>query len=286
MLARLSATEAHPEQPPEQTGEISSGEAGGPENTTGMALESGAAGAPDASREAGGMRIKDRNAEAQISREQAVKEAREAGILGSALLRETMSSLVSTADLTSGFDDIDRRGALGGADGVGAGTFGMGVSGVGVGGGCLAPPCGIVGTGTRFLGPIGGRVAGDGYNLGGGHGTLRTHVALPPVYSTPTISNEGVDRAMIKRAIKQREAQISYCYEKELLARPGIGGEIKISFLIAPTGNVQSSTGTGFDPAVASCVAAVVQGISFPAVKNGTNVAVNYPFIFRTAGQR
>jgi hypothetical protein len=163
----------------------------------------------------------------------------------------------------------------------------MGVSGDGRGGNCYGPQCGIIGTGTRYMGTIGtGKFAGDGYWGGKGRdGKYRGHVALAPVIPTPTVLNDGIDRAMVKRYVKQREAQISYCYEKELLARPGIAGQVKIQFLISPNGTVQSSTGEGFDPEVATCVAGVIKNIAFPVSRNGAPVAVNYPFTFRTAGR-
>ena len=67
--------------------------------------------------------------------------------------------------------------------------------------------------------------------------------------------------------------------------KANIAGEVKIQFMISPTGVVQSSTGAGFDGTVAGCVANVIGTIAFPAIKSGTPVTVNYPFIFRTAGR-
>jgi outer membrane biosynthesis protein TonB len=94
-----------------------------------------------------------------------------------------------------------------------------------------------------------------------------------------------IDKAIIRRYIKRHIDKIAYCYEKQLLASPGIGGAVAISFAIGPTGYVQSSTGKGFDGEVASCVAGVIKSISFPAPKNGGIVQVNYPFNFHAAGQ-
>ena len=47
----------------------------------------------------------------------------------------------------------------------------------------------------------------------------------------------------------------------------------------------QSSTGSGFDGEVASCVASVVKLIKFPRPTNGGIVQVNYPFTFHAAGR-
>jgi hypothetical protein len=59
---------------------------------------------------------------------------------------------------------------------------------------------------------------------------------------------------------------------------------VKTQFFITPNGNVASSVGSGVDPNVASCVAAVIKAIQFPKPKGGGGVQVNYPFTFRSAG--
>jgi hypothetical protein len=208
---------------------------------------------------------------------------------GRARLQDDITALTSNLKFSSGFDSMNQLGPVDGSTaGMGRGTFGMGVSGDGRGGGCFMPPCGIIGTGNRYTGTIGtGKYAGDGYKMGtGGNGGLRTHVAAAPIYSYPRGIPEGtIDKSIIKRHIKQREEQIGYCYQKELLARPKLEGTVTIQFLISSMGVVQSSIGDGFDPTVADCVAGVIKNISFPAPKNGGNVSVNYPFTFRRAGQ-
>jgi hypothetical protein len=59
-----------------------------------------------------------------------------------------------------------------------------------------------------------------------------------------------------------------------------------VTFLIGASGEVQTSTGTGFDRDVAGCVAAVIQTISFPRPGDGIGVQVNYPFHFHAAAAR
>ncbi len=284
ILSRLNASEtAPPEQKePEQD---SGGTEGESLQTTGMQLPEGGAGDPKQQKENGQLQIKKTDDTQKLAREEALERARNAGILGSYALRDSMHGMTSD-DFSSGFDTENQWGPLDGAPGAGRGTFGMGVNGTNRGGNCFAPPCGIIGTGPRYTGTIGtGKFAGDGYWAGkGGNGELRKHIAMAPIFSPPTIHNSGIDKAIIKRYIKQREAQISYCYEKELLARPGIAGEVMINFLISPRGDVQSSAGRGFDGKVAGCVANVIQNIAFPMSRDGAPVQVSYPFIFRPAG--
>jgi len=53
-----------------------------------------------------------------------------------------------------------------------------------------------------------------------------------------------------------------------------------VTFMISAAGAVQSTSATGFDPEVASCLAGVIKAIEFPATPDGTGVQVNYPFHF------
>ena len=56
-------------------------------------------------------------------------------------------------------------------------------------------------------------------------------------------------------------------------------------FFISPTGTVTTSTASGLDGAVASCVAGVIKNIEFPKPKGGGGVQVkSYPFEFRPSG--
>src|SRR5258706_7693673 len=99
----------------------------------------------------------------------------------------------------------------------------------------------------------------------------------------PTAAGD-LDKPIIRRYIKRNIQKIQYCYEKQLLVKPSLKGTINAQFFITPNGNVAQSTAAGFDPEVASCVAAVINGIEFPKPRGGSGVQVNYPFTFRPAG--
>src|SRR5690606_40815527 len=120
--------------------------------------------------------------------------------------------------------------------------------------------CGMLGTGNHY-GHIGlGKLGRDGYAGIGGRGPRgrdRTPAVPRATIGQPTGSGD-LDKAIVRRYIKRNVDKIAYCYEKELLARPGIAGTITVSFFIAPSGSVTSSVGTGFDATVANCVAGVV----------------------------
>ena len=97
--------------------------------------------------------------------------------------------------------------------------------------------------------------------------------------------SSGYDKTIVRRYIRRSIDKIAYCYNRQLLAHPGIEGEVQIRFFIAPTGAVERSSGTGFDPEVAGCIASVIQSVAFPRPGDGIGVEVNYPFQFHAAGR-
>jgi hypothetical protein len=140
--------------------------------------------------------------------------------------------------------------------------------------------------GTLGYGKIGlGKFGREGYDGPGGFGPgTRKHQATPPtVTMSQATSNGDLDPAIIRRYIKRNLEKVSYCYERHLMTHPGSEGSVKIQFLIAPNGTVQTSTGGGFNPEVANCVADVVSHIEFPKPNGGGAVQVNYPFTFHAA---
>ncbi|HTJ40824.1 MAG TPA: AgmX/PglI C-terminal domain-containing protein [Kofleriaceae bacterium] len=206
-------------------------------------------------------------------------DAGSAGILGTLQQQQggAFASLTGTGDISSGFDDTDIQGGLLGSD-AGSG-FGFGRSGFGPGGGGTG--WGTIGTG-RY-GTIGhGAGTGNGYGVGGGRGGMRGRSASVPTVRIGQANAVGdLDKAIIRRYIKRNIAKITYCYEKQLLAKPALEGTLSTQFFIRPDGNVADATASGVDPDVASCVADVIKSIQFPKPKGGGGVQVSYPFTFR-----
>jgi hypothetical protein len=162
----------------------------------------------------------------------------------------------------------------------------MGRNGFGGGGGCTHEPCGTIpGTGYGTIGL--GRHAGSEYGIGGGHGPGGGHhtVLIPQPVITGARDGGDLDKDIIRRYIKRQSSKLSYCYEKQLLAHPGMQGDITVQFFITPNGAVAGANARGFDTEVANCVAGVIGAIEFPAPKGGGGVQVNYPLTFHAAGQ-
>ena len=219
-----------------------------------MALDGGRAGARSARDVAESRSV---TGSSQLSRMQAVERARDAGTLGATRSAGgRFASLTGTGDISSGFADNNVYGGLLGAEGRAGGSS----RGFGAGAG------------------------GGGFVIGVGRGGMRARVATAPAVTIAAPVVQGsLDKMIIKRYIKRRLNEISYCYERELLAKPTLEGTLATQFLIAAGGKVQSVAATGVDEKVAKCVADVIKTIEFPTVVEGF-VQVNYPFHFRIAG--
>jgi hypothetical protein len=221
----------------------------------------------------------DDNGDPELSRQQAIDQAREAGIIGGTE-NGAFASLTGTGDISSGFDDTNIYGGLLGNDDTMTGGFGYGRSGFGPGGGGTG--WGTIGTG-RY-GTIGrGSGTGSGYGVGGRGGMRGRSAAVPTVSIGQPNAQGDLDKAIIRRYIKRNIQKIQYCYEKALLAKPKLAGTVQTQFFIKPDGTVANATASGVDPDVSNCLASVIKMIEFPKPKGGGGVQVNYPFTFRPA---
>lgn len=105
---------------------------------------------------------------------------------------------------------------------------------------------------------------------------------VPPSMSLRYETSDGdLDPAIIRRYVKRNVAKLQACYEKELIAKPAIGGTLKTSFTITAEGMVKGTRSEGFSEPVAACVTTVIDHIEFPKPKDGKEVKVEYRFEFR-----
>ncbi|HEY0192883.1 MAG TPA: FHA domain-containing protein, partial [Kofleriaceae bacterium] len=214
-----SAQDDPPPVKPEEKPDDGNNQSGG--TGTAMALDEGKMGKKDSDRAEGQYKMQKNSDDPQLARQQAIEQARTAGILGSSALTQggAFASLTGTGDISSGFDDSNVYGGLlGNEAGEMNGGFGYGRSGFGPGGGGTG--WGTIGTG-RY-GTIGhGSGTGDGYGVGGGRGGMRGRTAAVPTVSIGQPNSQGdLDKAIIRRYIKRNIQKIQYCYEKQLLAKP------------------------------------------------------------------
>jgi TonB family protein len=285
---RLTRVQSKPQEDPKQEEEqMDSGdeeESGG--TGTKMALEEGKMGKKESTRQSGQYAMKNNNASPQLAKQQAIDNARKAGVLG--LLQQqpggAFASLTGTADFSSGLDDRDVYGGLIGNEvGEMAGGWGYGLQGVGPGGGGTG--WGTIGTGRYGL--IGhGSGTGSGYGSGSGRGGMRGRKATAPAIRIGNASATGdLDKNIIRRYIRRKLPRIRYCYESRLAVKNDLSGTVVVQFQISPQGVVQGASAGGMgDKDVESCVADAIRSIQFPKPKGGGFVNVRYPFIFQPSG--
>jgi hypothetical protein len=228
----------------------------------------------------------------QMARQQAVEQARNAGILGTlASMTGSFNAPTSPygAATAVGADPMSALGAMMGTNiGENAGMGGLGLRGSGIGGGGMG--VGTIGAGGfGTIGHGGGTGTGSGYGRDVGGDLGARSGAVPRVVPAGNADVRGsLPADVIRRVIQRNIGQIRFCYEQGLHSRPDLSGRVGVRFIISPSGGVQTamvaSTTLG-DARVESCIAGAVRRLSFPAPDGGGVVIVTYPFMLNTSGQ-
>lgn len=211
-----------------------------------------------------------------------LKKARDTEIaMDSGIAAELMvSSPFGTGDTSVGSDVIHALGNLEGEGyGESRGLGGLGVSGAGRGGGGISERgIGLSDTGTAGRGGKGRGGKGYGKSAGDlGERRARVPKIIP---GRPTVRG-SLDKAIIRRVVRQHRREIKYCYESELQKNKNLAGTVKIKFTISASGSVISSrvsSSTLNNKKVERCMASKVKRWVFPEPKGGGIVIVNYPF--------
>jgi TonB family protein len=206
-----------------------------------------------------------------------------------------LAALGGLAKGTKGYEGLDMNsmknirsaGTGNGGGGIGA-TGSGGVKGLMPGSGLIAGSAGSGGRaesaggyGTRGTG--GGRAGYGKISLVGG----MSAVSLP-LDDEATVSG-GLTQDQIQAVINKNLGQVTYCYEKGLQAKPGIGGRVSVDFTIGSNGRIttlkigQSSMGSKF---VESCMLAKMKNWQFPRPVGKVNVDVLYPFELNRVSSR
>jgi TonB family protein len=170
---------------------------------------------------------------------------------------------------------VDVLGGLAGNEiGEAYGVAGLGIVGTGSGGGGTGEE--TIGFGS--FGTIG--QGGTGYGRGvGGLGGRRART--PEIVGGQATVRGSLDREIIRRIIRRHINEVRYCYEQELVKRPGLGGRVAVQFTIAATGQVIASTlqsSTLNNARVESCIVQAVRRWEFPKPQGGGIAIVSYPF--------
>lgn len=111
----------------------------------------------------------------------------------------------------------------------------------------------------------------------------RTGRTPPGVRILPPQTTGALSREDVRRTVRRHVNEVRFCYEQALTRRPDAEGRVAVSFVIAPSGAVQSASASSTlsDAQVGSCVANAVRTWTFPQAPSPTGVT--YPFMMQSA---
>ena len=99
---------------------------------------------------------------------------------------------------------------------------------------------------------------------------------------------EGLTKDEVGEVIHRHMSEVRYCYESAMLRTPDVEGKLVTNFTIGASGMVKSTeikSSTLPDPRLDDCILRRLVTWKFPNTKGGVDVAVSYPFIFKTLGR-
>ncbi|MFT3925957.1 MAG: AgmX/PglI C-terminal domain-containing protein [Myxococcales bacterium] len=239
--------------------------------------DEGKAGKPDSPKTDGRMAIPG-NATQRRPGAVSAESVKTAGILGALAASATPGPVSDVWNANAeGYDAVAAMGALFGSQiGDNAGFNGLGMRGTGRHGGGLVD--GAIGIGNLQTGELARGTPGS-HSLS----MRRRESVVPTLKMGPVEVRGSLSKEAIRRVIHRNLAQVRFCYEQALNARPDLSGRVAINFMIAPSGVVQNSAAgqsTLGSAEVDRCVADAVRRWTFPAPDGGGYVSVSYPFVF------
>jgi TonB family protein len=85
--------------------------------------------------------------------------------------------------------------------------------------------------------------------------------------------------------VAENRDKVRACYDAALATNPGIKGDLVISFVIDPEGNVKTAESNWSEsdlhvPELDTCAVEAVKTFKFPPSSRGLESKVNYPFNF------
>ena len=99
---------------------------------------------------------------------------------------------------------------------------------------------------------------------------------------------EGLTKDEVGEVIHRHMSEVRYCYESAMIRTPDIEGKLIVDFTIGGSGVVKTAEAkqsTLPDPRLDDCIIRRLMTWKFPNTKGGVDVAVSYPFIFKTLGR-
>jgi TonB family protein len=194
----------------------------------------------------------------------------------SGLLKGGMTKLLAQSEMLMGSDSSKAARRM---------LDGKAIAGI-----AAAPVTGLTGSKSVDVASMGGK--GDGKSVGYGQGQRAGVAGQGKGFVGLDIDGasveEGLSKDEVGRVIHAHMSEIRYCYESSMIRNADIEGKLLLDFVIGPQGLVVKTDikeSSLSDPRLDDCVIRRLTKWQFPKPKGGVNVAVSYPFIFKTLGR-
>lgn len=132
---------------------------------------------------------------------------------------------------------------------------------------------------------------GVGYGRGQRAGVKGQGKGFVPVVAADadgSAVDEGLTRDEVGEVIHRHLSEVRYCYESAMIRMPDLEGKLVTAFTINGGGIVRDAdvkSSTLPDPRLDDCILRRLVTWRFPKPRGGVDVAVSYPFIFKTLGR-
>ncbi len=108
---------------------------------------------------------------------------------------------------------------------------------------------------------------------------------LPEAQPASSEPRDTRGKEQIQQVIADNRQKVRACYDAALEKNPGIVGDLVVSFVIAPDGDVKQAEVNWSEsdlhiPELDTCTVDAVKTFKFPASSRGLESKVNYPFNF------
>lgn len=133
-----------------------------------------------------------------------------------------------------------------------------------------------------------GEGKGAGYGKGEHAGVKGQGQAFVSMDVAGAAVDEGLTKDEVGEVIHRHMSEVRYCYESAMIRTPDLEGKLMLNFTIGGTGMVKSTevkSSTLPDPRLDDCIIRRLATWKFPNPRGGIDVAVTYPFIFKTLGR-
>jgi len=142
------------------------------------------------------------------------------------------------------------------------------------------------------VGSLGGAGSGgvSGYGQGEHAGISGQGKGFVSLETAQSSVEEGLTKDEVGKVIHEHLSEVRYCYEAAILRSPDLQGKLMVEFVIGgvPGGQVKTAKVNSItlgDQRIGDCIVSRLAKWNFPKPRGGVDVAVNYPFVFKTLGR-